>query len=69
MNFQIGTYFFLVGWPKLKKQQLKDFKRIFSRVKSEIPLICVCGNHDVGNAPTPESINKYEYKSLLGTNF
>jgi len=24
-----------------------------------IPLVCLCGNHDVGNAPTAESIHSY----------
>ena len=26
---------------------------------AEIPLLCVCGNHDVGNAPSAVTIERY----------
>jgi len=39
------------------RKQNQDFKRIMARL--EIPLVCVCGNHDVGDRPTPESISQY----------
>ncbi|XP_057307884.1 serine/threonine-protein phosphatase CPPED1-like [Hydractinia symbiolongicarpus] len=39
--------------------QEEDFKKIFQGLDSEIPLICVCGNHDVGNSPTKESLESY----------
>ena len=29
------------------------------RIDPSIPLVCVCGNHDVGNTPTPEYIDRY----------
>lgn len=54
----IFIYFFPGGCLETKEKQIKDFKKVFSRVKSEIPLVCVCGNHDVGDTPTVETINK-----------
>lgn len=49
------------GWPGtgIREEQIKDFKHIFSKLSSDIPLVCVCGNHDVGNEPTSVSIQKY----------
>lgn len=46
-----------------KENQINDFKKAFSLVKSEIPLVCVCGNHDIGDAPTVETINKYRNRN------
>lgn len=43
---------------ELKQMQIADFKQIFSKLS--IPLVCVCGNHDVGNEPTPESIGNFK---------
>ena len=40
----------------LNPQQIADFKRIFSRVRPEVPLVCLCGNHDIGDRPTPTAI-------------
>ena len=39
--------------------QFEDFKAVFQELDPEIPLVCVCGNHDVGDQPTVESIAKY----------
>lgn len=46
-------------------RQVADFKRILSAVKA--PLLCVCGNHDVGNAPTPESLALF--RSRFGADY
>lgn len=40
-------------------EQYRDFKTVFDELDNEIPLICVCGNHDIGNQPTVEGISKY----------
>lgn len=51
------------AWPHerdLRQDQVKDYKRIMSKINSHIPLVCVCGNHDVGNIPDRESIEMYE---------
>ncbi|XP_075724744.1 serine/threonine-protein phosphatase CPPED1 isoform X2 [Rhipicephalus microplus] len=44
---------------ELKPEQEADFKRVFSKMSSEVPLVCVCGNHDIGNQPTPASVCAY----------
>lgn len=48
-------------------QQAKDFKMVWSKIDSDIPLVCLCGNHDVGNRPTPESID--HWKSKFGDDY
>lgn len=42
---------------ELGQRQMLDFKSIFQRLK--IPLVCVCGNHDIGDEPTEESLRAY----------
>uniref|UniRef100_A0A8D8M709 Serine/threonine-protein phosphatase CPPED1 n=1 Tax=Cacopsylla melanoneura TaxID=428564 RepID=A0A8D8M709_9HEMI len=51
----------------VKNRQIADFKRIFSKLDKEIKLICVCGNHDVGNTPTVDSVNRY--RSSYGSDY
>lgn len=46
-------------WPEIRKQQEKDFVDIYKELHPEIKLVCVCGNHDVGNEPTRESVETY----------
>lgn len=50
-----------------RDEQVKDFKRIFSMLDPDIPLVCVCGNHDIGNRPTLESLE--EYKREFGDDY
>ena len=50
--------FFIVGgdlvdafpdkWPEIQSAQEKDFFKVFAKLDKDIPLVCVCGNHDVG---------------------
>ena len=49
----------------IRSEQEKDFKAVFNDLK--IPLVCVCGNHDVGNEPSFETIGRY--KSSFGDDF
>ncbi len=46
---------------KYHAPQVAEFQRIARRIDSRIPLICVCGNHDVGNRPTPDSLAVYRH--------
>lgn len=39
--------------------QERDIKKVFTELDPSIPLVCVCGNHDVGDQPTRESIQRY----------
>lgn len=45
--------------PEFCKRQRDDFKRTFSQLRPEIPCVVIPGNHGVGNAPTPASIEGY----------
>ena len=47
----------MMGIDGVKKEQDADFKKAFEDLR--VPLVCVCGNHDIGNNPTPESVNDY----------
>mgnify|MGYP002632315883 CR=1 FL=1 len=40
--------------------QVARYKQDFSAIDNDIPLVCVCGNHDIGNRPTAESIATYQ---------
>jgi len=42
-----------------RDEQEKDFKEVFQGLDSDVPLICVCGNHDVGDHPTLETVASY----------
>lgn len=44
----------------LRDEQEADFKREFAKVDPSIPLVCVCGNHDIGNTPTRQSIQNFK---------
>lgn len=43
-----------------RKEQTEDLQRVLRNVDSEIPLVLVSGNHDVGNTPTPETIAEFQ---------
>lgn len=45
-----------------KEEQEADFLKEFAKVDPSIPLVCVCGNHDVGNTPTRKSIQHFRNK-------
>ncbi|XP_054714011.1 serine/threonine-protein phosphatase CPPED1-like isoform X2 [Uloborus diversus] len=47
---------------KYRNAQIEDFKRVFTELDPEIPLVCVCGNHDIGNQPTPATVADYREK-------
>lgn len=41
-----------------RDEQYEDFMRVFGKL-TDIPLICVCGNHDVGDAPEVKLLDGY----------
>lgn len=51
---------FASEYPEIRELQEKDLKEVYSKLTPDIPMICVCGNHDVGNIPSNESIEKYK---------
>jgi len=42
-----------------RSQQEADFKATLCRLDPAIPVVCVCGNHDVGDRPTASDISRY----------
>jgi len=44
---------------KKRRSELNSYKSIWRSLNKKIPLVCVCGNHDVGNFPTKETIGLY----------
>lgn len=54
-------------WTDVRKKQEDDFWNIFKEIDPSIPLVCVCGNHDVGNQPTVVAVEKY--RSSFGDDY
>jgi len=52
---------------KIREEQYKDFVKVFEELDPEVKLVCVCGNHDIGNIPTSHSLNVY--RSQFGSDF
>ena len=49
----------VVDCDAVQDAQNMDFKRVWSGLHKDIALVCVCGNHDVGNTPTAASIERF----------
>jgi serine/threonine-protein phosphatase CPPED1 len=47
--------------------EINAFRASVGRLDSKIPLYLVAGNHDVGNVPTPKSLE--EYRARLGADY
>ncbi|CAG7832420.1 unnamed protein product [Allacma fusca] len=52
---------------KVREEQYEDFVDVFQQLDPEIPLICVCGNHDICDEPTP--LSYIIYKKQFGPDF
>jgi len=48
------------GGRRKRLEELEAYKKIYSKLDKHIPLVCVCGNHDVGNKPTTETVELYK---------
>jgi len=48
--------------PRVVESQVAAFKESFQELDSRIQLVCVCGNHDVGNSPTQKTIDEYRQR-------
>ncbi|XP_073773683.1 serine/threonine-protein phosphatase CPPED1 isoform X1 [Danio rerio] len=42
-----------------REQQIKDLKDALRGTDPDIPLVFVSGNHDLGNAPTPDTVEQF----------
>jgi serine/threonine-protein phosphatase CPPED1 len=45
--------------PARHAAEVTAFKNIFSEVHPDIALVCICGNHDIGERPTPATISTW----------
>ena len=52
MKCSLIWFYISIKFPEVRARQEKDLKEVYSGLSPDIPMICVCGNHDVGNAPT-----------------
>lgn len=43
----------------VQDEQFRIFKETWEQLHHDIPLVCLCGNHDVGNRPTAASIHRF----------
>lgn len=59
IGLNVTTSVFVDRFPERRALQEKDFKKVLADLDPEIPLVCVCGNHDVGETPTQETVTKY----------
>lgn len=50
-----------------RNKQVEDFKKVFEAISTEIPLVLLPGNHDIGNTPTNEAIDAY--RSTFGDDY
>ena len=44
----------------MRAEQVRDLKEALNELDADIKLVCVCGNHDVGDTPTAETIQLYK---------
>eukprot|EP00978_Attheya_sp_CCMP212_P039251 scaffold202582_cov46-Attheya_sp.AAC.2 len=58
----------IASWKKIMRQwehevimdqQNRDWKKVWAQLDPSIALVCLCGNHDVGNRPTEASIDVF----------
>jgi len=55
-----GSPYSMEQCNEIQDRQNEDFKRAWSKLDGRIPLVCMCGNHDVGNRPTKTSIDRFK---------
>jgi len=47
-------------WVNIRAAQVNDLKIELAKLDPDIKTVCVCGNHDVGDIPTVETIESYK---------
>ena len=46
----------------MREEQEKSYMEEFAKIDPSIPLVCVCGNHDIGNTPTRDTVQDFRDK-------
>jgi 3',5'-cyclic AMP phosphodiesterase CpdA len=49
------------------KAEIAEYKRILKKIDPAIPVYSIAGNHDVGNVPTPDTVDAY--RTNIGRDF
>jgi len=44
---------------ELRRRQEQDFREAMDLIDPDIPVLCLCGNHDIGNRPNASTIKRY----------
>ncbi len=58
-GFSTKKNLFLFSGCPFREEQVKDLKEALRGTDPNIPLVIVSGNHDLGNTPTPESVEQF----------
>ncbi len=58
-GFSTEKNLFLFSGCPFREEQVKDLKEALRDTDPDIPLVFVSGNHDLGNTPTPESVEQF----------
>ncbi len=45
---------------QVRARQTADLKDALKGLRKDVPFVCVCGNHDIGQTPTPETVAEWE---------
>ncbi|RMZ95200.1 serine threonine- phosphatase CPPED1 [Brachionus plicatilis] len=45
---------------EMRTEQVRDLKETLGELNPDIKLVCVCGNHDIGDRPTEQTIQVYK---------
>ena len=58
------TFYVHKGFTKqecddIQDKQNRDFQSVWSELHEDIAMVCLCGNHDLGNRPTRSSIERF----------
>ena len=41
-----------------RDRQIADLRKVLADLDDDIPTVCVCGNHDIGDTPTHHTIQE-----------
>ncbi len=47
------------GYKDLREKQYQSFVQVLKELDPKIKLVCVCGNHDIGNTPDKDTLKIY----------
>lgn len=54
-----NNYWTVSECDRVQQEQFADMQSIWSNLHPSIALVCLCGNHDVGNRPTAQTIDTF----------